>query len=128
MNTERNFQRVAVAGLRGFLVCLFLLIFGCPASAEPLKIPSSVFILAQSLDLHSTSYALARGGREGNPTMQGSDAKRIALKGAATLGVVYLAHELDVRGKRKTARALLYSAAAFTSAVAARNYQIGRTP
>lgn len=97
--------------------------------AEPLKIPSVLFVSAQVADLHSTHRAIASGaGVEGNPIMSGSTTKRIVLKAAATVPILALADRLQRQGKRRTARVLLYSASAFTSAVAARNYQIGGAP
>ena len=114
---------------RRYLGAVLLGLYPSLVQAEPLKISGAILISMQTADLHSTHRALSSGaGVEGNPIMQGTTAKRIAFKVGATVPILALADHLQRQGKRRTARVLLYSASAVIGTVAARNYQIGRTP
>ena len=77
--------------------------------------------LAGGADLATTEWALSRPGlREGNPAMS-HPAVRVGAKVAA-VGAVTLAHrELERRGKRKAAKALLWSAVGLWAGAAAWN-------
>ncbi len=103
-----------------------LLAFAAPVSAEPLKLSQSLFVGVQVADTWTTSRAISSGrGRESNAIMQGSDAKRIAVKSATTAGTLYLASKLSPH--HPTAEKMfLYSVSGVVGAVALRNARIGR--
>jgi hypothetical protein len=114
------------ANIAWIVVMLVLVCVAQPAVAEPtgLKLPSIVFVAAQGLDAHSTYTAISTGkGREGNPVMNVGTGGQIAIKAAASIGVVYVTHRLH-RKHPKLAKGMLWTLSAVTFAVAANNYRI----
>ena len=82
----------------------------------------------QGLDAHSTHLALANGHAEANPLMRGiagNTAGMIAVKGAATAGVVYAAERM---WRRNRTAAVLFMCAANSAMVwvVQHNYRAGR--
>jgi hypothetical protein len=80
-----------------------------PAALVPLYVS---FASLQALDAHSTTRALERGAVESNPLMKGlagNTAGMLAVKAAATAGVVYSAERIWKRNK--TAAELFMAAA-----------------
>ena len=80
-----------------------------PAALMPLYVS---FASLQALDTHSTRRALARGATEANPLMRGiagNTAGMLAVKAAATAGVVYAGEKI---WKRNKAGAVLFMVAA----------------
>jgi hypothetical protein len=80
-----------------------------PAALVPLYVS---FASLQALDAHSTARALDRGAVEANPMMKGlagNTAGMLAVKAAATAGVVYSAERI---WKRNKTAALLFMVAA----------------
>ena len=86
-------------------------------------IPASVFIVGQSLDLHSTFVVKSRGGIELNPVMDVSPKAQAAIKIATTTAALYLAAKLHRRHPTR-AKIVLYGFSAVTFTVAAYNYRI----
>jgi hypothetical protein len=80
-----------------------------PAALVPLYV---TFASLQALDAHSTTRALDRGAVEANPMMKGlagNTAGMLAVKAAATTGVVYSAERI---WKRNKTAAVLFMVAA----------------
>lgn len=105
---------------------VLLLLSASPAFAD-LKVPASVFMMAQAADVHSTYRARASGnGIEGNPLMDVTTGQQVAIKAATTVGVVWLTTHLERRGHPRLAKVTLYSLSAVTAGIAAHNYRIAR--
>jgi hypothetical protein len=86
------------------------------------------FASLQGLDAHSTSRALRRGGVEANPLLRGLADRPvglIAVKAAATTGVVYAAEKM---WKRNKVAAVAFMAAANSAMawVVQHNYRVSR--
>ncbi|MGE5244007.1 MAG: DUF5658 family protein [Betaproteobacteria bacterium] len=86
------------------------------------------FAALQVLDVLSTNYALARGGSEANPALQGLSGSPVALtavKAAGTAGVIYASERL--RKKNKAAAIVLMIAAnSMMTWVVQHNYRLPR--
>ena len=85
-----------------------------PAALLPLYVS---FGALQALDAHSTSRALSNGAVEANPAMRpftGSTAGMLALKAAATTGVIYASERM---WKRNKAAAVVFMVAANSAMV-----------
>ena len=85
-----------------------------PRSARPaVLMPLYVsFASLQGLDAHSTTRALNRGGEEANPLLRGlagNPVGLVAVKAAATTGVVYATEKM---WKRNKAAAIVFMVAA----------------
>jgi hypothetical protein len=86
------------------------------------------FATLQALDLHSTSRALAAGGREANPvvgTAVGSPVAMTALKIGAATGIVLLSEKLWKRN-RVAAIVMMVTLNSAYAVVASHNYSIAR--
>jgi hypothetical protein len=96
-----------------------------PAALAPLYIS---FGTLQALDVHSTFRALGNGGREANPiigNMLGTPAGVVALKGAATIGIIYMAEKVSRRNRTAAVLTMIGLNSAYAMVVA-RNYSIAR--
>ena len=72
----------------------------------------AAFVTLQALDVHSTTYALAHGGVEGNPVLKGlatSEVGLLALKAAGTTAVIMTSERM---WKRNKAAAVIFMIAA----------------
>jgi hypothetical protein len=96
-----------------------------PASLIPLYIS---FGSLQALDIHSTFRALGNGGSEVNPvigSVMGKPAGLIALKGGATVGIIYVTEKV-ARRSRTAAVLTMIGLNSACAMVVARNYSIAR--
>jgi hypothetical protein len=88
----------------------------------------SSFVALQALDVHSTRMALANGGVEANPAMQGvvgSTAGVIAMKAAGAAGVIFASEQ--IRKKNKAAAiGLMIATNSAMAWVVQHNYRIAR--
>jgi hypothetical protein len=114
------------------VVVAFVVVIGIPAPAaaqsKSLIISDAVFITAQAADMYSTHRALSSGhGREANPFMNVGTGGQIAIKTAATIGVIALSHKLHARHP-KVAKTVLLMASAGMFTIAANNYRIAQGP
>lgn len=95
-----------------------------PAMLAPLY---GSFIGLQALDIHSTRIGISSGrAREGNPVMRGfagNSAGLIAVKAAATAGVIYGTEKLWKRN-RVAAIVAMVALNSATAVVVGRNYRI----
>ncbi len=95
-----------------------------PAPLVPLY---ATFVGLQTLDVHSTQYALARGATEGNPVIRGlagNELALVALKAAGTAGVI-VANERLWKRNRTAAIVAMVAANSAMAWVVQHNY---RTP
>lgn len=93
-------------------------------SSAGLVLPAMVFVGVQGLDVHSTWRARSSGrGVEGNPVMDVATGHQIAIKAAASIGIIYVAHRLH-RRHPKLAKGLLWTGTAITAGAVANNYLI----
>jgi hypothetical protein len=86
------------------------------------------FGMLQALDLHSTFRALEGGGQEANPligSVIGTPAGVIALKGAATIGIIYMSEKVSRRNRIAAVLTMIGLNSAYAMIVA-RNYSIAR--
>lgn len=81
------------------LICLALILSGCS-----LRSAQIAHVTAQSLDMASTKYAESHGAVERNPLMPSGWPMRIAVKGAATAGVIWMTEALSDHGHSKAAK------------------------
>lgn len=89
-------------------------------------IPAALFVTLQGLDVHSTWQARSSGyGVEGNPWMDVSTGKQIAIKAAVSTGIVFIAGKMH-RRHPKLAKVVLYVASAAVAGVVYNNYQIAQ--
>lgn len=96
-----------------------------PAALVPLY---ASFATLQVLDLHSTSYALAHGGVEANPTVKGLAGNTVAMaavKAAGTAGVIYVSERLRKKNKA-AAIGLMIATNATMTWVVQHNYRLAR--
>ena len=94
--------------------------------SRPVVLPAlyASYAALQVYDIYSTRQALARGGREANPLMQGvvgNSGTLLAVKAGATIGAVVAAERLWRKGNKTAAIAVLVVSNGVAAAVAARN-------
>ena len=95
------------------------------ALARPAVLPAlyASYAALQAYDVYSTRQALARGGRELNPLMQGvvgNNSSFVAVKAVAVIGTVILAERLW-KTNRPAAIAVMLASNGVAAIVAARN-------
>ena len=109
------------------IVAAVFILAACPARAQEVstsvRVAQGVFIAAQVADWHSTKVATDAGAVEANPVMQGSNAKRFALKAGMTTAIVWATSHL-AKTRPTAVKWMLYVASGLTVGVAANNYRI----
>ena len=96
------------------------------ALARPKLLPALYVSYAalQAFDVYSTKQALARGGRETNPLMQGvvgNTGSFMAVKAAVAVGTILAAERLWKKDKKVAAIAVMVASNSVAALVAARN-------
>lgn len=106
-----------------FTLALAFLALASIAQGQGLKLPMVAYGVINVADIATTAHALRTvpGAYESNPLLQGSNARRIALKSVTTSGVLVLSSQLEKRGHGRAAKVLLYSLSAVTGAVVVNN-------
>lgn len=96
-----------------------------PAALIPLY---ASFVALEALDVHSTRYALARGGVEANPAIRGligNSVGLVAVKAAGTAGLI-LASEKIWRKNKPAAIVLMIATNSAMAWVVEHNYRLAR--
>jgi hypothetical protein len=83
------------------------------------------FVALQVADVHSTTRALAAGGREANPMLPfaGNTATMVGVKAASSAATVYLVNRI-ARRNRTAAIVLMAALNSAYSAIVAQNYRV----
>lgn len=102
------------------------------SNIRPAVLPGMYAGLAtlEGYDAYSTLRALRNGAVEANPLMRGvvqHPAALVAVKGAATLGAIYVAERLWRGHRRKSAIALMVVSNGVLSVIAAHNTSVLRS-
>lgn len=101
-------------------------IFGGCASSRTGKALNVGVVASGVLDLHSTQYALDRGGREANVLVGQHPFRQAVVKGLGISTVMGLTALLEMRGSHVWAHIGRGLAISAWSIVAARNYRVGQ--
>ena len=96
-----------------------------PATLMPLYFG---FAASHALDMHSTSLAIDRGGRERNPLLKalGPDNTwaAVAVKASITGATIWTAENMWKRNRRMNAVVLMVAVTAFQTAIDSHNYRV----
>ena len=123
--TYRRYVGTAISSVV-VILALFCLPTAAQAEDRGLILPASIFGVAQGLDVWTTHRARASGnGVEANPLMDVSTGGQVAIKAAASVGIIWLTHKIG-RTKPKLAKGLLYGLSGLVVGVAVRNEAIAR--
>jgi hypothetical protein len=118
-------RTVETAGSDSFRPATATVQAGRPAALMPLY---ASFVTLQVLDVHSTSYALARGAVEANPAMQGVVGNQVgfaAMKAAGTAGIIFAAERIRKKN-RAAAVGLMIASNSAMAWVVQHNYRTAR--